>query len=75
MPEGLHKHGVTSFIPTLYTKPKKKMLSEVRTIVKAMGKEKGARILGVHLEGPFISPQRLGVQPEEAVSPVDLDYM
>ena len=75
MSEGLLKHGVTSFIPTLYTMPKKKMLSGVRAIVKAMGKEKGSRILGVHLEGPFISPQRLGVQPEEAVSPVDLDYM
>lgn len=75
MSEGLLKYGVTSFIPTLYTMPKRKMLSAVRAIVKAMGNEKGARILGVHLEGPFISAARLGVQPKEAVSEVDLDYM
>jgi N-acetylglucosamine-6-phosphate deacetylase len=31
--------------------------------------------MGLHLEGPFISPKRLGVQRPETVSPVDLGFM
>ena len=75
MSKALIEYGVTSFIPTLYTKSPTETIKSIRAIVKAMGKEKGARILGLHLEGPFISPQRLGVQLEENISPVDLDYM
>ena len=75
MSEGLLKYGVTSFIPTIYTASQEKMFGGIKAIVKAMGKEKGARILGIHLEGPFISPQRLGVQDESAVKNVDLDLM
>lgn len=41
----------------------------------AIGKEKGARVMGVHLEGPFVSPERLGVQRPEFVRPVDLELM
>lgn len=51
------------------------MIRGIRAIVKAMGKEKGAKILGIHLEGPFISPARLGVQSPDTVSPVDLNLM
>jgi N-acetylglucosamine-6-phosphate deacetylase len=40
-----------------------------------MGKEQGARIMGLHLEGPFISPARLGVQRPETVMPVDIEFM
>lgn len=75
MSDILLKYAVTSFIPTLYAMPKAKMYKGIRAIVKAMGREKGAKILGMHLEGPFISPERLGVQSPDAVSPVDLDYM
>ena len=75
MSEGLMQYGVTSFIPTLYSGSKTQMLRGIKAIVKAMGREKGARILGIHLEGPFISPQRLGVQTADSVSPVDLDLM
>lgn len=75
MSEILLKYGVTSFIPTLYATPKPKLIKAVKTVAKAMGQEKGARILGMHLEGPFISPDRLGVQSAEALSPVDLNYM
>lgn len=75
MSEILPQYGVTSFIPTLYSAPKEKLFKGMISILKAMGQEKGAKILGMHLEGPFISPERLGVQSPDAISPVDIEYM
>jgi len=75
MSEQLASHGVTAFNPTLYPCEPALMLQAVKAISSAIGKEQGARIMGLHLEGPFISPARLGVQRPETVSPVDLDFM
>ena len=71
----LAKRGVTAFNPTLYPSESDHMLRAVKEIAAGMGKEEGARIMGLHLEGPFISPVRLGVQRPETVKPVDLDFM
>ena len=51
------------------------LLKKIKAIVKAMGKEKGARILGIHLEGPFLSPERIGAQSKEGISSVDMKLM
>lgn len=75
MSEILAEMGVTSFIPTLYAAPEKELIKAIKAVIKAMGKEKGAHILGIHLEGPFISGERLGVQTPESISPVDLSLM
>ncbi len=75
MSEILPDYGVTSFIPTLYAAKEDKLVKDIRAVVEAMGKESGAKILGIHLEGPFISPERLGVQTADAISPVDIDLM
>ncbi|MCX7027849.1 MAG: N-acetylglucosamine-6-phosphate deacetylase [Spirochaetes bacterium] len=75
MSERLSRFGVSAFCPTLYPMSEEDMKAGIKAIVKAMGKEKGAIVQGVHLEGPFISPARLGVQREEFVQAVDLDLM
>ena len=75
MSSHLAKWGVTAFNPTLYPSEPENMLRVVKNITSAIGREKGARIMGLHLEGPFISPLRLGVQKPETVQPVDLNYM
>jgi N-acetylglucosamine-6-phosphate deacetylase len=67
--------GVTAFNPTLYPSPPELMLKAVRETVSAMGREEGARIMGLHLEGPFISPERLGVQRPETLKSVDIAFM
>lgn len=75
MSEALASFGVTSFCPTLYAMSEEDTLAGIRAIVAAMGLEKGARIIGVHLEGPFISPKRMGAQRVEYAMAVDMDLM
>lgn len=71
----LVRYGVTAFNPTLYPAPGEQLVRAVSRVVAAVGREPGARIMGLHLEGPFISPAKLGVQRPETLSPVDLGYM
>jgi N-acetylglucosamine-6-phosphate deacetylase len=75
MSRALAQYGVTAFNPTLYPSHPDNMVDSIKAVVAAMGKESGARIMGLHLEGPFISPEKLGVQRPETLSPVDMDLM
>ena len=69
------QYGVTAFNPTLYPAEPRLMLKAVKEAVSAMGREEGSQIMGLHLEGPFISPQRLGAMKADAVMPVDIVFM
>lgn len=73
MSERLADFGVTSFLPTVYTDDIEKMIASTKAIVAAMGKEKGAKIEGINLEGPFISPKRIGAQNPDGLQSVDLE--
>ena len=54
--------GTTSFVPTLITAPVDSLAAALRTAAGFAGglPAAGARMLGAHLEGPFISPARRG---------------
>ena len=70
MSEALAKTGVTSFFPTIYTDVQERILRDIEACVEAKGKECGADIAGIHIEGPFISPDRIGAQnPAGRLSP------
>ncbi|MDD2297309.1 MAG: N-acetylglucosamine-6-phosphate deacetylase [Sphaerochaetaceae bacterium] len=73
MSERLADFGVTGFFPTIYTDKLENMLDAIRAVVKAIGDEKGAEILGIHVEGPFISEIRVGAQNPEGIQPVNFD--
>jgi N-acetylglucosamine-6-phosphate deacetylase len=58
------RFGVTRFLPTLITNPLPTVLEQARAVLActaAIDGEPGAQSLGVHLEGPFLSPERHGV--------------
>ena len=65
----LAKCGVTAFCGTTMTLPRKKLTDILVTARGYMGKEAGARLLGVNLEGPFIAPAKKGAQNGDYIRP------
>jgi len=55
--EAMLAAGTTAFQPTFVTSPVKRLLAALKAMPADAG---GPRVLGAHLEGPFLSPQRLG---------------
>lgn len=57
------KHGCTAFLPTTLTASKEQIQAAVRSVRQLMEREyDGARILGVHLEGPCFNMKFKGAQ-------------
>ena len=56
----LPETGVTSFVPTFITAPVPDLVAGLRRTAALPADLGGARVLGVHVEGPFLSPDRHG---------------
>lgn len=74
--EVIVKNGVTSFLPTTMTMDRAKIYKALDNIKQCMKlKFKGARILGAHLEGPFINEKYKGAQKEDYIIKPEYDFI
>ncbi len=62
MSKWLAQNGITSFCPTTMTLPAETLRKSFEFIADTMGKEAGAYIHGINMEGPFIAPEKKGAQ-------------
>jgi len=62
----LPETGITAFLPTFVTAPVAEMSHALRCAsVLVADPPAGARVLGVHMEGPFLAPTRAGAHRRE----------
>jgi len=68
----LASQGVTSFCPTTMTVSNDSLMKILKNVRDFMGSDApGARAVGVHMEGPYISPLKSGVQKSDHVHSPD----
>ncbi len=78
MAEGIVKNGVTAWLPTTMTvsyDDLRRAFNAVRTLMDKKNNPKGAQIMGVHAEGPFINPSKKGAQAVEYIRPADAPFL
>ena len=78
MAEGIAKNGVTAWLPTTMTVSYEQLRTAFELARRLMKKEnnpKGAQILGVNAEGPFINAAKKGAQAEEHIKPADAAFL
>lgn len=74
----LAAEGVTGFLATTMSAPPKQIeqaLCAVQDFIHHQKKAIGAKILGVHLEGPFISQEKMGAQRKDRALLPNIDYL
>ena len=73
MSEGLARQGVTGFLPTTVTIPREDIQNAADITRSLMGDAglRGAAVLGMHAEGPFVNPKKKGAQNEAYIQAPD----
>ena len=74
MQQVLPATGVTSFLPTTMTYDRRRIEEALQRIRQAKANP-GTRILGAHMEGPFISQAYKGAQKAENISAADFSWL
>ena len=71
------RHGTTALLATTVSDTPERTLESVAGAARAVreGPDGGARVIGIHLEGPWISPRRPGAQDPAALRGIDLDEL
>jgi N-acetylglucosamine-6-phosphate deacetylase len=67
MAEGLPPTGVTAFLPTMISAPVEAGADFAGAVATAAAESRGARVLGAHIEGPFINSSFRGAHARECI--------
>ncbi|MGB2894531.1 MAG: N-acetylglucosamine-6-phosphate deacetylase [Anaerolineales bacterium] len=67
----LAQRGVTSYLPTTITATQQDIQNAIDNIERSKSEIDGARIAGIHLEGPYLNPTHRGAQPEALIRKAD----
>ncbi|MGQ9713907.1 MAG: N-acetylglucosamine-6-phosphate deacetylase [Anaerolineae bacterium] len=67
--------GVTAFLPTLVSSPPEVVRKAVEVVEHLPSEPAGARVLGLHLEGPFLNPQQAGAHNPAYLRPPSLEAL
>lgn len=70
--ERLGGQGVGGVLATFVSSPRRETVAALENVKRVKGREKGAKILGVHLEGPFLHPERKGAHNPRHLRPPDV---
>ena len=69
------KYGATSLYPTTVSASREELIATLKAFDEAQSKNDGAKLLGIHLEGPYISPAQAGaMDPKYIREPVREEY-
>jgi N-acetylglucosamine-6-phosphate deacetylase len=70
------KNGTTSLLPTVMTASHQQMLKAIKTIIQVKNKFKDIpEIIGLNLEGPYISREKSGAMPKKFIRKPSLTEM
>ncbi len=72
----LPQFGCTAFLPTVITGSMEQTIAALRAVDTACGRpRRGARVMGAHVEGPFINPERKGVHCPQFIREPSVDEL
>ncbi len=68
------EEGTTGFLATTMTQSKENIMNAMKAVkeYREQDSDEGARVLGIHLEGPFIAAKHKGAQPLEYIATPDV---
>lgn len=64
--------GTTGLVAAVAAAPLEQMADALAAVARYAGQEKGARVLGTHLEGPFLNPRFNGAMEQKTLKQPDL---
>lgn len=67
------KHGTTSILPTMLSSAESVLIETANRIADVSNDFSECNILGVHFEGPYLSPKMSGAQSEDGICDVNLN--
>ena len=71
----LLQSGTTSFVATTMTMKQEKIVDAIENVISNGSEISGAKVQGIHLEGPFINPLKSGAQDSEYIRNPNLEWI